>query len=211
MINLVQNVVSEKEIETLSSWMYEPDHYFDNRTKAFSKNVDIKKDDWPKNLVLNILKKAGISQNLDLVLFIEQKENCFGLHADTSDGNQETLDKNIIIPLDFSQDSHTIIFKNKWLYSDVKFYNSENTENGDITLATEFDNNISIDKETHDRYLKHVDYINTKGLIIEYVYNWKLGDVFSFDRQHIHCAGYLNEPKKSIIIFTRKNSASFEE
>ena len=75
MINLVQNVVSEKDIKTLISWMYEPDHYFDNRTKAFSKSVDIEKGDWPRDLVLSILEKAGISQNLDLVLFIEQKEN----------------------------------------------------------------------------------------------------------------------------------------
>lgn len=210
MINLVQNVVSKKEIENLLSWMYEPDHYWDNRTKAFCKTIDIEKDDWPKDVVLNILEKAGIGTTLDLVLFIEQKDNCFGIHADTRDGNQETLDKNVIIPLSFSENSHTIIFKNKWLYSDVKFYNSENTESGDITLSTEFDCNKSIDKETYDKYLRHVDYNRTKGLTVEYVYKWKLGDVFSFDRQHLHCAGYLTKPKKSIIIFTGKNSASFE-
>lgn len=204
MINLIQNVVSQKEIETLISWMYEPDHYFDNRTKAFGKAVDIEKGDWPRDLVFSILEKAGISQNLDLVLFIEQKENCFGIHADTSDGNQETLDKNVIIPLDFNEDSHTVIFKNKWLHSDVKFYNSENTKNGDITLATEFDCNKSIDKDIYNKHLKHIDYNKTKGLTIEHIYKWELGDVFSFDRQHLHCAGYLTKPKKSIIIFTRK-------
>lgn len=204
MINLVTNVVSQKEIENLLSWMNEPDYYWDDRAKAFGKNINIEKNDWPKDLVLSILEKAGISQNLELVLFIEQKENCFGIHADTRDGNQETLDKNVIIPLDFNEDSHTVIFKNKWLYSDVKFYDSENTKNGDITLATEFDCNISIDKDTYNKYLKHVDYNKTKGLTIEYVYKWKLGDVFSFDRQHLHCAGYLTKPKKSIIIFTRK-------
>ena len=211
MINLIQNVVSQKEIETLISWMYEQDHYFDNRTRSFGKLVDIEKGDWPRDLVFSILEKAGISQNLDLVLFIEQKENCFGIHADTSDGNQETLDKNVIIPLDFNEDSHTVIFKNKWLHSDVKFYNSENTKNGDITLVTEFDSNKSVDKGIYNKYLKHVDYNKTKGLTIEHIYKWGLGDVFSFDRQHVHCSGYLTKPKKSIIIFTRKNSASFEE
>ena len=202
MINLVQNVVSEKEIKSLISWMYKPDHYYIDRPKSYGKNINIENDDWPKDTVFNILDKAGISKKLDLVLFIEQKENCFGIHADTSDGNQETLDKNVIIP--FDEDAHTVIFKNKWLYSDVKFYDSEKTATGEITHATEFDTSKNIDKETYNKYLKHVDYNKTKGLTIEYVYKWNLGDVFSFNRQYIHCPGYLTKPKKSIIIFTRK-------
>ena len=113
MINLIQNIVSKKEIENLLSWMNESDHYWDDRAKAFGKDINIENNDWPKDIVLSILEKAGISQNLELVLFIKQKENCFGIHADTGDGNQETLDKNVIIPLDFIEDSHTIIFKNK--------------------------------------------------------------------------------------------------
>ena len=54
-------------------------------------------------------------------------------------------------------------------------------------------------------YLSHIDINNLKGLEIEMVYNWKIGETLVMDRTHIHCASSNIVGKKlGLTTFTKK-------
>ena len=63
----------------------------------------------------------------------------------------------------------------------------------------EFDNTI------HQKYLTHIDINNLKGLEVEMIYNWKIGETLIMDRTHIHCASsYIKIKKLGLTTFTKK-------
>ena len=61
------------------------------------------------------------------------------------------------------------------------------------------------DKEIHEKYLNHIDINNLKGLKVEMIYNWKIGESLIVDRTHIHCASSrINGKKLGLTTFTKK-------
>ena len=48
--------------------------------------------------------------------------------------------------------------------------------------------NNDFDKEMHAKYLGHEDINNLKGLEVEMIFKWKLGDLLVFDRTSLHCS-----------------------
>ena len=63
----------------------------------------------------------------------------------------------------------------------------------------------SFDKNDYEKYLKHEDINNLKGLEVEFVYKWNLGDLFIFDRTHLHCSSCnINGKKIGLATFTKK-------
>ena len=55
------------------------------------------------------------------------------------------------------------------------------------------------------KYLSHIDINNLKGMEIEYVYNWKVGESLIVDRSHIHCSSSKIKHKKlGLTTFTKK-------
>ena len=48
----------------------------------------------------------------------------------------------------------------------------------------------------HNKYLKHENIDNLKGLEIEFVYKWKLGEILIFDRTSLHCSSSNLSVKK---------------
>ena len=61
------------------------------------------------------------------------------------------------------------------------------------------------DKEIHKKYLSHIDINNLKGLEIEMIYNWKIGETLIVDRTHVHCASSrINHKKLGLTTFTKK-------
>ena len=61
------------------------------------------------------------------------------------------------------------------------------------------------DKALHKRDLSHIDINNLKGLEIEMVYNWKVGESLIVDRTHVHCASSRIVGKKlGLTTFTKK-------
>ena len=40
----------------------------------------------------------------------------------------------------------------------------------------------------HAKYLGHEDINNLKGLEVEMIFKWKLGDLLVFDRTNLHCS-----------------------
>jgi hypothetical protein len=56
-----------------------------------------------------------------------------------------------------------------------------------------------------NKYLKHENIDNLKGLEVEFVYKWNLGDLFIFDRTHLHCSSCNIDKKKiGLATFTKK-------
>ena len=62
------------------------------------------------------------------------------------------------------------------------------------------------DKEIHKKYLSHIDINNLKGLKIDFIYEWKVGETLIMDRSHIHCASsYVGDKKLGLTTFTMKD------
>jgi hypothetical protein len=65
--------------------------------------------------------------------------------------------------------------------------------------------NKEFDKELYKKYLTHLDIDNLKGMEIEYVYSWKVGESLIVDRSHIHCASQrIKHVKLGLTTFTKK-------
>ena len=61
------------------------------------------------------------------------------------------------------------------------------------------------DKATHKKYLTHLDINNLKGLKVELVYQWKVGETLIMDRSHIHCSSTnIVNKKLGLTTFTKK-------
>ena len=111
------------------------------------------------------------------------------LHVDTGFDLKKILFKQILIPL--SSNGETIIFKNRFYGCSTTFsidpkelkakgYNKRSSEHLKIFKGKNFDKNL------HKKYLRHENIKNLKGLEIEMIYKWKLGDILVFDRSKLH-------------------------
>ena len=57
----------------------------------------------------------------------------------------------------------------------------------------------------YSKYLNHLDINNLRGLKVEMVYNWKVGESLIVDRTHIHCASSrIKNMKLGLTTFTKK-------
>jgi hypothetical protein len=64
--------------------------------------------------------------------------------------------------------------------------------------------NLKFDPDLHKQYLNHLPIENLHGLSIERIVEWKPGQVVTFDRNQLHCAGSGHQFKVGISIFTYK-------
>ena len=158
-------------------------------------------------------------------LTTEDKKECFGLfqesrnplklHVDGGFNLQDLIYKQTLIPL--SEFGETIIFKNRYYgpstsftnnESDLKENSSENFKKGKNVRSSEhlkMYGDKPFNKNIFDQYLKHEDINNLKGLEVEFVYKWNIGDLFIFDRTHLHCSSCNIDGKKiGLATFTKK-------
>ena len=121
------------------------------------------------------------------------------LHVDTGFNFEKILYKQTLLPL--SEKSETVIFKNRFYGCSTTFsidpkelkskgYNKITTEH--IHLY----NGKRIDKKVHETFLSHENIDNLKGLEIEMIFEWKLGDLLIFDRTALHCSSKNLNGKK---------------
>jgi hypothetical protein len=145
----------------------------------------------------------------------QESFNPLGLHADGGFNLKDVIYKQTLIPL--SSNGETIIFKNRYYGPSTSFTNRaadleenslENFKKGKNVRSSEhlqIYGDKLFDKDVFDKYLKHEDINNLKGLEIEYIYKWNLGDLFIFDRTHLHCSSCNIDSKKiGLAIFTKK-------
>jgi len=138
-----------------------------------------------------------------------------GLHVDGGFNLKDIIYKQTLLPL--SSQGETIVFKNRYygsstsfinIKSDLKENSLENFKKGKNIRSSdhlEMYGDEPFDKNNHEKYLRHEDINNLKGLEVEFVYKWNLGDLFIFDRTHLHCSSCNIDGKKiGLATFTKK-------
>ena len=130
------------------------------------------------------------------------------LHVDSGFDDKDIIYKQTVTPL--SSFGDTVVFKNKWYgrsttftidQEELKFKPKaeQNDRSSEHLCKDEFD------KEIHKKYLTHIDINNLKGLKIEMIYNWKIGETLIMDRSHIHSSSSrINVKKLGLTTFTKK-------
>ena len=212
------NLFSEKEIKMIKE-LYD---LLPERT--FNKKQNVKKKAWEQNynkeldkIYFNRLKEVLGDYKMDN-LKSKSGEDFYGLfhesfaplpiHVDSGFNPEEVIYKQVVTPL--APVGDTIFFKKRWYGRSTTF--TINPE--ELKFKPKPDQNDrsnkhigekEFDKELHEKYLIHIDINNLKGMEIEFVYEWKVGESLIVDRSHIHCASSrINVKKLGLTTFTKK-------
>ena len=130
------------------------------------------------------------------------------LHVDTGFDFDKIIYKQTLLPL--SDTGETIIFKNRFYGCSTTFsidpkelaakgYNKRSSEHLNLYGNNDFDKDIFM------KYLSHENLKNLKGLEIEMIFKWKLGDLLIFDRSNLHCSSQnINIKKLGFTSSTKK-------
>ena len=159
----------------------------------------------------NINEKDGT----ECLGLFQESFNPIGLHVDGGFNLKDIVYKQTLLPL--SNQGETVIFKNRYYGPSTSFTNnkadlkentSENFKKGKNVRSSDhlkMYGDKPFDKNTFDKYLNHEDINNLKGLEVEFIYKWNIGDVFIFDRTHLHCSSCNIDGKKiGLATFTKK-------
>jgi len=212
------NIFSENEIKMIQE-LYEklPE-------RMFNKKQNVRKKAWEQNynkeldkIYFNKLKEVLGDFKMDN-LKSESGEDFYGLfhesfspltlHVDSGFFEEDIIYKQVITPL--TPIGETIFFKKRWYGRSTSFtINSDELKfkpkEGQNDRSCEHLGDKKFDKDLHMKYLSHIDINNLKGMEIEYVYNWKVGESLIVDRSHIHCSSSKIKHKKlGLTTFTKK-------
>ena len=130
------------------------------------------------------------------------------LHVDSGFEEKDIIFKQVVTPL--SPIGETVIFKNRWYGRSTTFTIDKKELDFDPKPEQNDRSNAHIgqeefDKETHQKYLTHIDINNLKGLKVELIYHWKVGETLIMDRSHIHSSSSRIDVKKlGLTTFTKK-------
>ncbi len=131
-----------------------------------------------------------------------------GLHVDTGYDFEKKIYKQTLLPL--SNEGETVIFKNRFYGCSTTFsidptelsakgYNKRSSEH--LVLYE----NKNFDEAIYKKYLTHENINNLKGLEVELIFKWKIGDLLVFDRSNLHCSSKnINEKKLGFTSSTKK-------
>ena len=214
----IVNIFSKKEIKMMQQL------YTDLPERVFNKKQNVKKKAWIQNynkeldkIYFDKLKDVLGDFKMD-TLKSETGEDLYGLfhesfspltlHVDSGFIEKDIIYKQVVTPL--SSFGDTVVFKNKWYGRSTSFTSDpeelkfkpkpeQNDRSCEHLREGEFD------KEIHQQYLTHIDINNLKGLKIELIYHWKIGETLIMDRSHIHSASTrIKEKKLGLTTFTKK-------
>ena len=214
----IVNIFSPKEIEMIQQL------YADLPERIFNKKQNIRKKTWIQSynkeldkIYLDKIKDVLGDFKMDS-LKSETGEDFYGLfhesfsplplHVDSGFNEKDIIYKQVITPL--SSFGDTVVFQNKWYERSTSFTidpeelkfkpNAEQNDRSCKHLGEE-----EFDKEVHQKYLTHIDINNLKGLKIELIYKWKIGETLIMDRSHIHSSSSrIKEKKLGLTTFTKK-------
>ena len=212
------NIFSEKEIKMIQ------DLYLTLPERKFNQKQNIRKKAWEQNynkeldkIYFNKLKDILGDFKMD-TLKSPSGEDYYGLfhesfaplpiHVDSGFHEEDIIYKQVVTPL--APIGDTVFFKKRW-YGRSTTFTIDTDELKFIPKADQNDRSKAhlgdkeFDKELHRKYLSHIDINNLKGMEIELIYNWKLGESLVVDRTHIHCASSkINHKKLGLTTFTKK-------
>ena len=212
------NIFSDKEIKMILEL------YNSLPVSVYNKKQNVKKKAWIQNhnkkldsIYFNRLKEALGDFKMDS-LKSEDGKNHYGLfhesfsplpmHVDSGFDEEAIIYKQIVTPLIAPGD--TIFFKKRWYGRSTTFTIDKKElsfkpKAGQNDRSCEHLGKKEFDKETHKKYLTHIDINNLRGLEIEMIYNWKVGESLIVDRTHIHCASSrINNKKLGLTTFTKR-------
>ena len=214
----IVNIFSEKEIKMIQKL------YVDLPERIFNKKQNIRKKAWIQsyNKELDKIyydKLKGVLGDFKMdTLKSEAGDDYFGLfhesfspltlHVDSGFDEKSIIYKQAVTPL--SSFGDTVVFKNKWYGRSTTFTLDKSELNykpkpGQNDRSCEHLGNEDFDKEIHKKYLTHIDINNLKGLKVEMIYNWKVGETMIMDRSHIHCSSSrIKTNKLGLTTFTKK-------
>ena len=130
------------------------------------------------------------------------------LHVDSGFDEKSIIYKQAVTPL--SSFGDTVVFKNKWYGRSTSFTINQEDLNykpkpGQNDRSSEHLGDEDFDKKIHEQYLAHIDINNLKGLKVEMIYNWKVGETMIMDRSQIHSSSSRIKIKKlGLTTFTKK-------
>ena len=214
----IVNIFSEKEIKMIQQL------YTTLPETAFNKKQNIRKKRWIQNYNRE-LDKIYFDKIKDVLgdfkmdnLKSETGEDFYGLyhesflplplHVDTGFNEEDIIFKQVVTPL--SSFGDTVVFKNRWYGKSATFTIDADElkfkpKAGQNDRSSEHLGNGEFDKEIYQKYLTHIDINNLKGLKVELIYHWKIGETIIMDRSHIHSASSrINEKKLGLTTFTKK-------
>jgi len=193
-------------------------------TTVYNKKQNVIKKRWLQNYnkPLDELYISKIGEVLDEYkmdnLISEKNEDFLGLfhesfsplklHVDSGFNEKDIIYKQAVTPL--TPIGETVVFKNRWYGKSTSFTIDEEElkfkpEIGQNERSKEHIGNKEFDKEIHKKYLSHIDINNLKGLEVELIYTWKVGETLIMDRTHIHCSSSNIVNKKiGLTTFTKK-------
>ena len=212
------NIFSEKEIKMICEL------YDDLPERVYNKKQNIRKKAWIKNynkeldkIYFNKIKDVLGDYKMDN-LKSETGEDYYGLfhesfsplsiHVDSGFHAEDIIYKQVITPLTPIGD--TIFFKKRWYGRSTTFTNNPKDlkfkpKSDQNDRSNEHLGNKEFDKELYKKYLTHLNIDNLKGMEIEYVYSWKVGESLIVDRSHVHCASSrIKHVKLGLTTFTKK-------
>jgi len=214
----IVKIFSENEIKMMQEL------YLALPEKVFNKKQNVRKKAWIQNFnkELDDLYSKKLRDVLGDFKFdtlkSESGDNFLGLfhesfsplklHVDSGFDENAIIYKQTVTPL--SPIGETIIFKNRWYGKSTSFTidkeelnfkpGPEQNERSSKHIGAE-----EFDKDIYNKYLKHENINNLKGLKIESIYKWKLGETLIMDRSHIHCSSdNIKEKKIGLTTFTKK-------
>jgi len=212
------NIFSENEMKMMQKL------YFDLPERKFNQKQNVRKKAWEQNynkeldkIYFNKLKDILGDFKMD-TLKSPSGEDYYGLfhesfaplpiHVDSGFNEDDIIYKQVITPL--SPVGDTVFFKKRW-YGRSTTFTIDTDELKFVPKTGQNDRSKAhlgdkeFDKELHRKHLSHIDINNLKGMEIEYIYNWKLGESLIVDRSHIHCASSrINHKKLGLTTFTKK-------
>ena len=214
----IVKIFSTKEITMIQKL------YADLPESVFNKKQNIRKKGWLPDynkeldkIYLEKLRDALGDFKLD-TLKSESGEPYLGLfhesfsplpiHVDSGFKEEDIIYKQVITPL--SPYGQTVIFKNEWYGRSTTFTMNKDElkfkpKPGQNDRSSQHVGDEPFDKEFHKKYLTHTDINNLKGLKVEMIYNWNLGESCIIDRSHIHSSSSnINHKKLGLTTFTKK-------
>ena len=215
---IVKNFINTEEVKLFQK-LYE-----DLPIEINNKRQKILKKKWSENFNLPLQKKffkklenvlgkfkmdnPKTKDDLESLGLFQESFLPVSLHVDSGFDFDKILFKQTLMPL--SEQGETVVFKNRFYGCPTTFsinpeelsakgYNKRSSEHLKLYNGKNFD------KDLHNKYLKHENIDNLKGLEIDLVYKWNLGDLLVFDRTSLHCSSSnLIEKKLGFTTLTTK-------
>jgi len=212
------NIFSDSEIKMIQELYKQlPERVFNQKQNVRKKMWVQKYNEELDKIYINKLKEVLGDFKMDNLK--DEKDNDFygiihesfsplKLHVDSGFGKEDIIYKQAITPL--SDYGETVIFKNKWYGKSTTFTIDEEDLKfkpglGQNDRSNKHLGNKDFDKDMYNKYLTHIDYNNLKGLEIQYVYKWKVGETLIIDRTHIHSSSSnIKDKKLGLTTFTKK-------